>query len=63
MQLVLFSKEHDPHRLCIAFRDKSCKLDDRCEECYDWSDDHSNHVSGYVEKLSLQRKRKKGMED
>ena len=53
------SKEHDPHRLWITCRGKSCISDDRCEECYDWPDKLCTRVADYVEKLSLQRERKK----
>ena len=53
------SKKHGPHRLCIACRGKSCKSDNWCEKCHDWSGDRCSCVSDYVEKLSLQRERKK----
>ena len=46
------SKEHDPHRLCIACRGKSSTSDD-------WPDERCRHVADYVEKLSLQHERKK----
>ena len=53
------SKKHDRHRLCVACRGKSCKLDDRCEDCHNWSDDCCSCVSDYFEKLSLQREKKR----
>ena len=53
------SKEHDPHRLCVACRGKSCHPDDRCDECHEWLEERCKSVLEYVEKLSLQRKRKK----
>ena len=52
------SKENDPYRLCVACRVKSCKIDDRCEECHNWSDDCCIRVSDYMHKLSLQREKK-----
>ena len=52
-------KEHDPHRLYIACRGKSCTPDDRYDECHEWSDERCKRVADYVEKLSLQHKRKK----
>ena len=59
MDVFLPSKEHDPHRLCVACPGKSCTSYDLCEECHDWAIEHCNEVAEYVEKLSLQCKRKK----
>ena len=53
------SRENNPHRLCVACRGKSCRSDDRCEECHDWSDDHCGRVSKYMNKLSLQREKRR----
>ena len=47
------SREHDPLRLCVPCRGKSCKSDNCCEEFQDWPDDRCNRVSDDVEKLSL----------
>ena len=55
---VEFSTEHDPHRLCIACRGKSCSPDDRCEECHEWTYERCKSVANYVEKFSLQCGRK-----
>ena len=56
--VFLPSKENDFHCFCGACLGKSCKLDDRCEECHNWSYDHCNRVSEYLHKLSLQREKK-----
>ena len=48
------SKENDPHCLCVACHGTSCRNDDRCKEYHNWSDDHCNHLSDYMDKLSLQ---------
>ena len=53
------SEENNPHRLCVSCLGKSCKCDDLCEECHDWSDDLGNRVSEYMHKLSLQREKKR----
>ena len=55
----LLSKEHDPHRLCIACRGKSYHPDDRYNECHEWSEKHCRSIAEYAEKLSLQHGRKK----
>ena len=57
--ILLPLKEHDPHRLCVACRGKSCHLDDCCDEYHEWSEERCRSVSEYVEKLSLQHERKK----
>ena len=53
------SKEYDPHRLYVACRGKSCTPDDRCEERHEWSNERCKSVVDYVEKLTVQRERKK----
>ena len=53
------SKEHDPHHFSVTCRGKSCTPDDQCEECHDWTNEHCKSVANHVEKLSLQRERKK----
>ena len=55
---LLPSKEHDPHRLCIACRGKSCTPDDWCEDCHDWTNKRCKSIADYVEKLTLQCERK-----
>ena len=59
MWAFLTSKEHDSHRLCVACRSKFCHLDDHCDECHEWSEECWKSVLEYMEKLSLQRERKK----
>ena len=53
------SKEHDPHRLCVSCRGKSCHQDDRCDKCHEWPEERCSSVAAYAEKLSAQREKKK----
>ena len=47
------SKDHDPHRLCMMCRGKSCQQDGRCDECHNWSEDRCREVAAYAETLSV----------
>ena len=53
------SRDNDPHRLCTSCRGKVFSIGDRCEDCYDWSDDKWHRVGEYLAKLSVQHERKK----
>ena len=64
----LSSKEHDPHRLCVSCRGKSCHQDDRCDECHEWpeefcksvvAEEFCKSVVAYEEKLLVQHEKKK----
>ena len=50
----LSTKENDPHLLCTSCRGKACVLEDRCEDCHDWSDEKCLCVREYLVKLSAQ---------
>ena len=43
----------------IDCRGKSCHLDDRCDECHDWSEERCRDVAVYADKLSVQPEKKK----
>ena len=53
------AKDHDPHRLCVTCRGKSCNVDDQCVECHEWSEERCREVAAYAVKLSAQREKKK----
>ena len=46
------------HINCVMCHGMSCKIDNRCEECHDWSDDRFTRVSDYMHELLLQREKK-----
>ena len=52
------SKENDPHHLGDSCLGNSCRSDDHCVECHDWSDDRCNCLANYMAKLSLHREKK-----
>ena len=43
----------------MTCRGKSCPLDNWCDECHDWSEEHCRYVANYAEKLSAQHEKKK----
>ena len=50
----LLAKDNNPHCLCTSRCGKTCSLDDRFEECHDWSDECCQLVGEYMAKLSMQ---------
>ena len=53
------AENHDPLRLCVSCRGKSCTVDDHCAECAEWSEKHCSDVAAYTVKLSVQREKKR----
>ena len=35
----LLARDNDPHQFCTFCQGKTCNINDRCEECHDWTDD------------------------
>ena len=52
------AKDHNPHRLCVTCRGKSC-IDNWCAEFHEWSEEHCRDVAAYAVKLSVQCEKKK----
>ena len=54
----LQAKDNDLHRHCTTCRGKTCDIEDRCEDCQDWSDEKCRRVGEYLAKLSAQHEKK-----
>ena len=52
-------RDNDPHQFCASCRGKTCNIDDRCEDCHDWTDYMWHRLGEYLAKLSVQQERKK----
>ena len=48
------ARDNDPHRLCTSCQGETCNIDDRCEDCHDWTDDMWHCLGEYLPKLSVQ---------
>ena len=51
-------KENVPCHLCTSCQGKTSVLEDRCEDCHDWSDEKCFCVGEYLTKLSAQCEKK-----
>ena len=55
---LLSSLGEDPHSLCMNCSGNECNSEDRCGDCYDWSNKMWNEVSVYRFKLAAHWERK-----